>query len=207
MRNEEAKIKMIMSSYCYNSRISSAGFVSIDCGVDGDFNYYDTTTGIIYEPDAKYIDSGVSYMISKNYMYSTYPAQAETLRSFPNGSRNCYTIYQINQGDKYLIRALFLYGNYDGHASVVFHLHLGVNFWQKMNVSDSSTLFQAEIITIAQEDYFSVCLVSIGSGTPFISSLELRHIDPEVFKDVNKSNSLVLTDRVNAGANTDQYIR
>ncbi|THU45362.1 hypothetical protein C4D60_Mb02t17110 [Musa balbisiana] len=178
------------------------GFLSIDCGMEGDSSYNDTATGIVYVPDAKYIDSGVNHKISKTYVEATTaPAQAETLRSFPNGSRNCYTIGGIKQGEKYLIRALLLHGSYDGLPSVVFDLHLGVNFWRSVNVTDASDLLEAEIITVAQEDYFSVCLVNTNSGTPFISALEVRQISStDVYRDVNQTYSLVFETRLNMGA-------
>ncbi|CAL9080888.1 unnamed protein product [Musa textilis] len=177
------------------------GFVSIDCGMDGSTSYNDTVTGITYEPDAKYINSGVNYKINKTYLQAATPVQAETLRAFPNGSRNCYTIDGIIQGDKYLIRGLFFHGNYDGLTPVAFELHLGMNFWQLVNITDPSDLIWGEIITAAQDNSFSVCLVNINSGTPFISALELRHIDStDVYIDVNQTNSLVLSDRVNMGA-------
>ncbi|URD85126.1 receptor-like serine threonine-protein kinase [Musa troglodytarum] len=114
----------------------SAGFLSIDCGMEGDSSYNDTATGIVYVPDAKYIDSGANHKISKTYMDATAPAQAETLRSFPDGDRNCYTIDGINQGVKYLIRALFFHGNHDGVTPVAFDLHLGVNTWRRGNITE-----------------------------------------------------------------------
>ncbi|CAL9080886.1 unnamed protein product [Musa textilis] len=177
------------------------GFVSIDCGMDGSTSYNDTVTGITYEPDAKYINSGVNYKINMTYLQAATPVQAETLRAFPNGSRNCYTIDGIIQGDKYLIRGLFFHGNYDGLTTVAFELHLGMNFWQLVNITEPSDPIWREIITVAQDNSFSVCLVNIKSGTPFISALELRHIDStDVYIDGNQTNSLVLYARVNMGA-------
>ena len=123
---------------------------------------------------------------------TTASAQAETLRSFPNRSRNCYTICGIKQGEKNLIRALLLHGSYDGLPPVVFDLRLGVNFWQSVNITGASDLLEAEIITVAQVDYFSVCLVNTNSGTPFVSAFEVRQISStDVFRDVNQTNSQV----------------
>ncbi|CAL9202141.1 unnamed protein product [Musa hybrid cultivar] len=176
------------------------GFVSIDCGMDGSTSYIDNVTGITYDPDAEYINSGVNYKIDKTYLETGIPVQAETLRAFPDGDRNCYTIDGIIQGDKYLIRGLFFHGNYDGLTPVAFELHLGMNFWRLVNITGPSDLIMGEIITVAQDISFSVCLVNINSGTPFISALELRHIDStDVYQDVNQTNSLVLLDRVNTG--------
>ncbi|KAG1327824.1 putative LRR receptor-like serine/threonine-protein kinase [Cocos nucifera] len=172
----------------------------------------DNIAGIVYQPDTQFIDTGINYKIPKSYMTSWPLPQVETLRSFPDGDRNCYTIDQVNQGEKYLIRAFFLYGNYDGQegSPLQFDLHLGVNYWQMVNLTDPSDLYPAEIITVAKDDYFSICLVNTGSGTPFISSLELRLIDSvDVYTDVNQSNSLVLYGyaRRNVGGTPSQLIR
>ncbi|CAA6672835.1 unnamed protein product [Spirodela intermedia] len=71
------------------------------------------------------------------------------VRSFPDGTRNCYTLRPLVRGAKYRVNAEFLYGNYDGLGRPpTFDLYLGVNLW--------------------------VCLVNTGNGTPFISALKLR---------------------------------
>ncbi|XP_072993790.1 putative leucine-rich repeat receptor-like serine/threonine-protein kinase At2g19230 [Typha latifolia] len=198
------------------------GFVSIDCGTSLDTSYTDNSTGIVYTPDSRYIDTGINYNIPKinitDYSYPkhdlpkqdySYPKQYEDLRSFPNGSRNCYNINHVNQDGKYLIRAGFLYGNYDGRQSansstpLQFKLYVGVNFWDTVRITDATHLYFNEIITIATADYFSICLENTQSGTPFISVLELRMIDnPNVYSNVTPSTSLVVFDRVNLGAYT-----
>ncbi|CAD5188242.1 unnamed protein product [Musa acuminata subsp. malaccensis] len=184
--------------------------VSIDCGFSGDDAYYDDRTSKIYAPDAEYIDTGANHEIDESYVTGQ-PVQAQNLRSFPDGVRNCYTINDVTQGDKYLIRASFLYGCYDGgqqmrHGrSLTFDLYFGVNFWQTMNITVASHLYISEIITLASSDYFSICLVKSGDGIPFISALELRQLDSELYKDVNQSVSLRLSERKSMGL--DQTIR
>ncbi|XP_035542873.1 probable LRR receptor-like serine/threonine-protein kinase At1g05700, partial [Juglans regia] len=100
----------------------SQGFISIDCGSNED-NYIAPTTGIPYTSDKGFIDTG----IAETVMFGTYDYQLlKKLRSFPQGKRNCYTL-QPNQGknNKYLIRARFAYGNYDGKdKGPVFDLYL-----------------------------------------------------------------------------------
>ncbi|XP_065016596.1 LRR receptor-like serine/threonine-protein kinase IOS1 isoform X2 [Musa acuminata AAA Group] len=154
--------------------------VSIDCGFSGDYVYFDDRTHKIYAPDAEYIDTGANHEIDESYVTGQ-PEQAQNLRSFPDGVRNCYTINDVTQGDKYLIRASFLYGYYDGG--------------QQMR----------EIITLASSDYFSICLVKSGDGIPFISALELRQLNSELYKDVNQSVSFRLSERKSMGL--DQTIR
>ncbi|XP_073107536.1 probable LRR receptor-like protein kinase At1g51890 isoform X2 [Elaeis guineensis] len=183
------------------------GFVSIDCGMDPGGSITDNITGIVYQPDTQFIDTGINYEIPTSYWIRHSLPQLGTLRSFPDGDRNCYTIHQVNRGEKYLIRAFFVYGNYDGQDSastgspLQFDLHLGVNYWRTLNITGPFFFYPLEIITVAKDDYFSVCLVKTGSGTPFISSLELRLIDGvDVYTDVNQSNSLVSAfARVNFG--------
>ncbi|WOL08726.1 putative leucine-rich repeat receptor-like protein kinase [Canna indica] len=177
------------------------GFVSIDCGFSGDNAYLDHNTDLKYDPDAKYIDSGSNHELDDEYTINQ-PVQAQNLRSFSNGVRNCYTISNVIQGHKYLIRASFLYGNYDGkNQSFTFDLYLGVNLWQTINITDAHHLYNEEIITLASYNYFSICLVKTSGGNPFISSLEIRLIDNEfVYKDVNQTVSLQLLGRKNMGS-------
>ncbi|XP_041001952.1 putative leucine-rich repeat receptor-like serine/threonine-protein kinase At2g19230 [Juglans microcarpa x Juglans regia] len=155
----------------------SQGFINIDCGSDED-NYIAPTTGIPYKSDKGVIDTG----IAKTVMSGTYDYQLlKKLRSFPQGKRNCYTL-QPKQGknNKYLIRARFAYGNYDGKdKGPVFDLYLGVNKWRTVDNTDNSYY---EIIHVASRDYIDVCLVNIGQGVPFISALELRHLDSSIYQ-------------------------
>ncbi|XP_050289743.1 probable LRR receptor-like serine/threonine-protein kinase At4g29180 [Quercus robur] len=71
---------------------NNPGFISIDCGADSD--YVDESTGIFYKSDTSFIDTGANNDISPEYYYSNpvYARQANTLRSFPQGTKNCYTL-------------------------------------------------------------------------------------------------------------------
>ncbi|RWW70043.1 hypothetical protein BHE74_00022328 [Ensete ventricosum] len=89
--------------------------------------------------------------------------------------------------------------------NLTFDLYLGVNFWQTMNILDAHHLYISEIITLAASDYFSICLVKSGDGIPFISALELRQMDSELYEEVNQSVSLRLSERKSMGL--DRTIR
>ncbi|XBJ11753.1 hypothetical protein VPH35_016401 [Triticum aestivum] len=107
------------------------GFISIDCGFPGTTSYVDSTTELSYAPDAAFIDAGSNHNISVEYMkpQSLLSKRYHDLRRFPDGTRNCYTLRSLVPGLKYLIRATFLYGNYDGlNRMPLFDLHIGVNF-------------------------------------------------------------------------------
>ncbi|KAE9621397.1 putative transferase [Lupinus albus] len=96
------------------------------------------------------------------------------VRSFPKGVRNCYRINVIS-GTKYLIRTNFNYGNYDGLNEVlIFDLHIGANPWDTVKFHNASLSSVIEIIHSPPLDFIHICLVNIGQGTPFISSIELR---------------------------------
>ncbi|GLT72855.1 hypothetical protein SLA2020_447540 [Shorea laevis] len=106
-----------------------SGFISIDCGSPPNSSYTEGTTGINYISDAAFIDTGISKSISPD-IKATHQQQTWNLRSFPQGNRNCYTI-NVTGGTKYLIRATFLHGNYDGTGNNLpqFDLYLGANIW------------------------------------------------------------------------------
>uniref|UniRef100_M8BB05 Malectin-like domain-containing protein n=1 Tax=Aegilops tauschii TaxID=37682 RepID=M8BB05_AEGTA len=102
-----------------------------DCGFPGTTSYVDSTTELSYAPDAAFIDAGSNHNISVEYMkpQSLLSKRYHDLRRFPDGTRNCYTLRSLVPGLKYLIRATFLYGNYDGlNGMPLFDLHIGVNF-------------------------------------------------------------------------------
>lgn len=51
------------------------------------------------------------------------------------------------------------------------------------------------------------CLVNVGGGTPFVSSVELRPIDDELYPSVKTSESLSLFKRSDMGADTTTLTR
>ncbi|XP_010914741.1 probable LRR receptor-like serine/threonine-protein kinase At1g05700 [Elaeis guineensis] len=184
-------------------------FISIDCGIPDGSSYTDDGTKITYTSDAQFIDAGVNHNISADRMTTSLPRQQSSLRSFPNGPRNCYTLKPVKQGQKYLIRAFFLHGKYDGNAdvSIQFDLHLGVNLWKTMNISNTSLVDSTETMAIASADFVSVCLINKGHGTPFISSLELRPLKNTLYPAVNSTSSLVLSARRNFGKKDGTILR
>ncbi|XBH82256.1 hypothetical protein VPH35_070947 [Triticum aestivum] len=181
-----------------------AGFISIDCGLPGETGYVDNITTLSYTTDASFIDAyaGSNHNISTKYMTSTLPNNWwYTLRSFPSGARNCYTLGLLMPGLKYLIRAKFLYGNYDGldRLPISFDLYVGVDFWMRVNIQVSDTWVLAEAIVMVSRDSLQVCLVNTGGGVPFISALDLRPLRNKIYPQANMTHGLVLVDRINFG--------
>ncbi|RZB97824.1 putative leucine-rich repeat receptor-like protein kinase, partial [Glycine soja] len=167
------------------------GFISIDCGASND--YLDEETSIFFKTDTDFIETGENFLTSSQFIQTNDPdlgRQLHTLRSFPEGNRNCYTLkpeYKQGEQKSYLIRAMFGYGNYDGknHAPT-FDLYLGVNYWINVNTATNSYIW-TEIIHAPTTDTIQVCLVNIDTGTPFISSLELRPLSTSIYQIMSQS--------------------
>lgn len=91
------------------------------------------------------------------------------------------------------MRAAFGYGNYDTlNMLPKFDLYLGVNYWTTVSIINSSTAYLFEMIAVSPVNYLHVCLVNIGSGTPFISGLDLRSLQENLYPDSSATQSLVL---------------
>ena len=120
------------------------------------------------------------------------------LRSFPEGTRNCYTLGPVSIGAKYRVHAQFLYGNYDGlQRPPTFDIYLDVNRWTTVAAGEFA---RKEIIALAVADSVDVCLVNTGLGIPFISELDLRPLPFSMYTQVNSAQSLVINGhRVNFG--------
>ncbi|KAG6503690.1 hypothetical protein ZIOFF_036014 [Zingiber officinale] len=159
----------------------------LNLGATQTISYVDSTTGLIYVSDDAYIDLDKDYTIGSTYL-SSFRQQLTTLRSFPNSTRSCYTLQPVVQYYKYLVRAYFLYNNYDGlhKANTVnpleFDVYIDVNMLMTMSIQNESYTYRAEtLIVVVANSSVSICLVNTDNGIPFISSLELRHIDSFLF--------------------------
>ncbi|KAK1548941.1 hypothetical protein Q3G72_019023 [Acer saccharum] len=180
---------------------NQTGFISLDCGTPKDFAYTERTTGINYISDANFIDTGVGYNISSEYNSDNLEQPFLNVRSFPEGSRSCYTLNpdRVNTV-KVLIRASFMYGNYDGQNKLPrFGLLLEADEWDSVQFENASTIVYKEIIHVPKKNYIDVCLVNTGFGTPFISALELRPLRNGSYP-TNTGISLLLFSRLDIGS-------
>ncbi|KAF6981928.1 hypothetical protein CFC21_000374 [Triticum aestivum] len=196
-----------------SSQPNSRGFISIDCGLMGEESYVDDETNLLYVSDAGLTDTGTPYDISAEYYRPWRSRNVRSLRSFPDGARNCYTLRSLVSGLKYLFRATFLYGNYDGlnKPPASFDLYIGVNFWTVVNMSwwgsDQDNTAEVEAIVVVPHDLVQVCLVNTGGGTPFISGLELRPLKMSLYPQATAELGLFLLTRQNFGAINETIIR
>ncbi|XP_048538155.1 probable LRR receptor-like serine/threonine-protein kinase At1g51810 [Triticum urartu] len=193
-----------------------SGFVNVDCGWTDSTGstYNDGDTGLTYDSDGKFVEGGLSSKISAEFMAVAGNEQQKTLRSFPDGKRNCYTLPSVI-GKKFLLRAIFSYGNYDelnrtlDGSPFIFGLHIGVNFWETVNLTniDPSLGVWKEVLTIAPANHMSFCLINLGSGTPFVSSLELRPLGDAMYPFLSTSVSVSYVKRFRFGSVTNYITR
>ncbi|XP_065864976.1 putative leucine-rich repeat receptor-like protein kinase At2g19210 [Euphorbia lathyris] len=182
-----------------------SGFISIDCGLQADSTYTDTTTTLNYISDEAFVDSGIIKNISSGFSTNSTDRHLWYVRSFPEGERNCYNV-SLTKATKYLIRTTFLYGNYDALNKLpVFDLYLGPNKWVTVKILNASNPINKEIIHTPVLDYIHVCLVNIRSGTPFISALEIRPLKNTTY--VPKSGALAKFTRLDFGSVTNKTVR
>jgi hypothetical protein len=180
--------------------ICIAGFISIDCGISGT-GYEDDKTKIFYSPDAGFIDddAGTNHNIPAKYVHALDGKDLHNVRSFA-GTRSCYTLRSLVPGNKYIIRAMFKYGNYDGlDRPPAFKFHVGVNYRNTVNISNPYDMEHVEVFLVVPDDFVQVCLVNIGAGTPYISSLDLRPLHRSLYPQLTAAQGLALRFRFNFG--------
>ncbi|KAH9289556.1 hypothetical protein KI387_033673, partial [Taxus chinensis] len=174
-------------------------FVSLDCG--GEEEYNDTQTGLHWTSDQQYTKAGEIKSISPTELKGEiFERPLRQLRCFPQGKRNCYTLPAM-EGSKYLIRASFLYGNYDGRQlPPQFELLIDANPWDSVVINRASDIISKEAIAMARSASISVCVARSGDDTPFISALELRPMTPSMYPTVALNYSLFLLSRTDDGS-------
>ncbi|CAA6675748.1 unnamed protein product [Spirodela intermedia] len=107
-----------------------------------DSNYTDSTTKIIYSPDALYIDTG------------------ENRRVSPETNLTGLFEYYKTSGASLMERGTATLRNFDGRNSPpTFDVYLGIHFWWTVPPDDFSRL---EIIVVSPGESMQVCLVNKG---------------------------------------------
>ncbi|EEE64421.1 hypothetical protein OsJ_19265 [Oryza sativa Japonica Group] len=195
-----------LANVCRCRRLA-VGFISVDCGLPGKTSYVDDKTKISYAADDGFTDGGSFHNISAEYFAPALSARYYNVRSFPDGARNCYTLRSLVAGHKYLIRATFMYGNYDGLSKLpIFDVYIGVNFWMMVNITDPAGSTLLEAIVVVPDDFVQVCLVNTGTGTPFISGLDLRPLKKKLYPQATETQGLSLFGRWKFGPTSNTEI-
>ncbi|XP_062082453.1 probable LRR receptor-like serine/threonine-protein kinase At1g67720 [Humulus lupulus] len=177
------------------------GFVSLDCGGDDSFT---DDIGIMWSPDTLAYGETTSIAVAKETM-----RQYKTLRHFPADSRKyCYTL-NVTSRTRYLIRATFLYGNFDNNnVYPTFDIFLGATHWSNIVITSADRIETRELIFLATTSTISVCLSDATTGSPFISTLELRPFNGSTYyTDYEDNYYLSVSARINFGADSDAPVR
>lgn len=170
-----------------------AVFVSINCGASSSFT---DENSIVWKGDGDLISNGVAHEVQQNYSVSRV---IDTLRVFTTRRKNCYSI-EVEEGEKVLVRAGFNYGNYDQKSTPpIFDLHFDGNFWITVNASELKIY---EAIYVAKKKVVSVCVAQTNPDQfPFISTLEVRSVDSQLYNKISTNYALLLNSRFGYGMN------
>ncbi|XP_013716591.2 probable LRR receptor-like serine/threonine-protein kinase At5g59680 isoform X2 [Brassica napus] len=182
------------------------GFISLDCGLPAEelSPYDERWTGLRFTSDATYIQRGKTGRIQAN-RESEFSKPYTTLRYFPNGTRNCYNL-SVEKGRKYLVRATFVYGNYDGlNIKPKFDLYLGPNPWTTIDLQGEVDSGRVEMFHIPTSNSLQICLVKNGATTPLISTLEIRPIVNNTYTPVSGSLNLLFRTFLNKSETEIRY--
>ncbi|CAN7018324.1 unnamed protein product [Brassica oleracea var. botrytis] len=180
------------------------GFISLDCGLPIEESPYDNEfNGLTFTSDSTFIQTGKSGRVHKD-LNDVLSKQYLTLRYFPEGKRNCYSL-DVKPDTKYLIAVSSVYGNYDGlNLDPNFDIYIGPNKWMSINLKGRPNGTLDEIIHKSMSNSLDICLVKTGTTSPIISAIEIRPLRDNTY--VSQSGSLRLSFRVYLN-NSDGFIR
>lgn len=184
------------------SHAQMPGFVSLDCGGTESFT---DDIGLQWVPDNQFRFGGTANISIPDETRKQY----KTLRHFPVDERKyCYTL-NVTSRTRYLVRATFLYGNFDSNnVYPKFDISMGPTPWSTIVISDANTIEVRELIFLAMEQTISVCLSNATTGQPFISTLELRQFNGSVYyTDYENQYYMSVSARINFGADSVDPIR
>ncbi|RXH96679.1 hypothetical protein DVH24_009183 [Malus domestica] len=173
---------------------ADALFISIYCGWNGSSSYRDENS-IVWTRDDAYVHNKDESQVFQQYYYSN-------TEGWTNTKKNCYTIPVDKAGERLLVRANFSYFNYNtsiDSPAPTFELQFDGNFWATV-VTELYNIVSYEAIYVSKANTTSICLAQIKDDQlPFISALELRSLDFEMYSRVDSNHALLLGIRVTAG--------
>ncbi|WVZ16266.1 hypothetical protein V8G54_009248 [Vigna mungo] len=147
-----------------------AGFFSLSCG--GRTSFRDSSN-ISWVPDTTYVTTGKTTTITYSDGSNSLNISA---RFFPNSRRRkCYRIPANNSTTLVLVRAKFVYKNYDGLGKPPkFYVSIGTSIAATINLAEDDP-WSEEFLWTVNMDTLSFCLIAMPEGgSPVISSLEIR---------------------------------
>ncbi|KAL1162146.1 hypothetical protein V6Z11_A07G182400 [Gossypium hirsutum] len=175
------------------------GFLSLSCG--GAKSYVDSSK-IKWVSDDTFITTGNTTTVE--YAEGTSSSSSIALRFFPEPrGRNCYRLPVENMSSIVLVRAQFVYKNYDGlEKPPAFSVSLGRAIVNTVNLTHKDPWID-EFLWPVSKDTLSFCLQAIpDGGAPVISSLEVRPLPRGAYQsgmDDIPNKSLRKSYRINSG--------
>lgn len=165
--------------------------MSIDCGASG--SYIDGNS-IEWIGDASLIQNGEIQEVQHN------DRPFRSLRVFSTGKKNCYSI-NATKGEQVLVRASFYYGNYDNQSlPPIFDLQFDGNIWATVETKIDEEVSH-EAIYFVKGNAISVCVAQTKRALfPFISALEVRSLDKDMYARTKQDSALFLHSRLSFGA-------
>ncbi|KAE9622156.1 putative protein kinase RLK-Pelle-LRR-I-1 family [Lupinus albus] len=160
----------LFCNFCFVTFCGQHGFLSLSCGGTTTFS---DSSNISWVPDITYITTGKSITI--NYSDGSFSTNVSA-RFFPKSrGRICYRIPVDNATTLILVRAKFVYKNYDGLGKPPkFYVSLGTAIAANINLAKDDP-WTEEFLWTFNKDTLPFCLNAIPSGgSPVISSLEIR---------------------------------
>ncbi|KAG1339177.1 putative LRR receptor-like serine/threonine-protein kinase [Cocos nucifera] len=176
-------------------------FLSIDCGSS---DTYSDELNITWVGDDNYIQNGQSLTLNDPGLVSQ---AMTTLRVFDSRRKNCYPI-GVSGGGQILVRASFYYGNYDGKSSPPsFGLQFDANSWTTVETAMDQVVWY-EAVYVVNGDATSVCVAQTQPNQlPFISAIEARSLDPDMYAKVFSKDMYALFLRRRAAFGADDTVR
>ncbi|XP_072089823.1 probable LRR receptor-like serine/threonine-protein kinase At1g67720 isoform X4 [Arachis hypogaea] len=181
-------------------------FVSIDCG--GKSNYTDGSTGLSWISDSDKMHHGTPVEVEDAPNGGTM-VQYRTRRDFPiDSKKQCYTLSTVERR-RYLVRATFQYGMLkNGGTYPQFQLYLDATKWATISIYDAKRVYIEEMIIRAPTNSIDVCMCCATTGSPFISTLELRPLNLSMYAtDYEDNYYLKVAARINFGAPSEASLR
>ncbi|KAL7135005.1 hypothetical protein ABFS83_11G063900 [Erythranthe nasuta] len=182
-------------------------FISIDCG-GTTANYTDKTTGLSWISDSGIQTRGRSVQVGDGGTNET-PVHYNTRRDFPtDAGKYCYKL-DTEERRRYIVRASFLYGTSVTEGTYPkFQLYIDATKWSTVAVMEASRTYVKEMIVRAPSSSIHVCLCCATTGSPFISTLELRPLNLSMYAtDYEDEFFLKVAERINFGALSQEAIR
>lgn len=185
-------LQLFYSIFC-----NGTGFLSLSCGGSS----YTAAYNISWVSDNDLIATGNTTTVT--YIEGT-STSSVPIRFFSDSqSRQCYKLPMRKDMSSVLIRATFVYRNYNSqNQPPTFRVSLGRSITSTVDLKIKDPWIE-ELVWPVNKDSLSLCLLAVkGRGIPVISSLEVRPLPLGAYRySVKGSASVILrrSYRINSG--------